>query len=273
VLHVPLRSADLAADPSADPARDAPVSIDLAGTVVVQFADQAPTRAGDHRRLVALVGRLTGVDPASITLEQVCPNCGASGHGPLRVVLGGPAGSAPAVYVSLSRAEGRLALAVTSAGPVGIDLESGAALGRAPVADALVSVAEARALAALDPDDAGAALVSTWTAKEAVLKAAGTGLRVDPRDLTIALPTVAAPTAAGSAARVPAQAPAQLAAQLAGEVAGWPVLAHWPAAPFPLDRWHLHPLTLPTGTVGLVGTVAVVCVARPGVMVVPVPPG
>jgi 4'-phosphopantetheinyl transferase len=242
------------------------MSINLAGTVVLQFAHQAPAKAGDHRRLVALVGRLTGVDPASITLEQVCPNCGASGHGPLRVVLGGTAGSAPAVYVSLSRAEGRLALAVTSAGPVGIDLESAAALGRAPVADALVSVAEARALAALDPDDAGAALVSTWTAKEAVLKAAGTGLRVDPRDLTIALPLPgAAPTAAGSAARVAAQ----VAAQLADDVTGWPVLADWPAAPFPLDRWHLHPLTPPTGTVGLVGTVAVVCAARPVIAVLP----
>jgi len=240
------------------------MSIDLAGTVVVQFADQAPARAGDHQRLVALVGRLTGVDPDSITLEQVCPNCGASGHGPLRVVLGGTAGSGPAVHVSLSRAEGRLALAVTSAGPVGIDVESVAALGRAPVADALVSVAEARALAALDPAEAGAALVSAWTAKEAVLKAAGTGLRVDPRDLTIALPA-AAPTAAGSAARVPAQ----LAAHLAGEVAGWPVLADWPAAPFPLDRAHLHPLTPPTGTVGLVGTVAVVCATRPVIAVLP----
>ena len=246
------------------------MSINLAGTVVLQFAHQAPAKAGDHRRLVALVGRLTGVDPDSITLEQVCPNCGAPGHGPLRVVLGGTAGSAPAVYVSLSRAEGRLALAVTSAGPVGIDLESVAALGRAPVADALVSVAETRALAAVDPAEAGAALVSTWTAKEAVLKAAGTGLRVDPRELTIALPLPgAAPTAAGSAARVPAQVAAQVSAQLADEVTGWPVLADWPAAPFPLDRAHLHPLTPPTGTVGLVGTVAVVCATRPVIAVLP----
>ena len=232
--------------------------VDLAGTVVVQLADRAPTKAGDHRLLVGLVSRLTGVDAGAITLDQVCPSCGKTGHGPLRVVVGGTVRTARAVHVSLARAGGRLALAVTAAGPVGVDLESVVALRRAPVADVLLSGAEARALAALDPPAAAAAVAAVWTAKEAVLKAAGVGLRVDPRDLTIAPAGAGAPATGRSGRRD------------ADQVASRPVLAGWPAAPFPLDQMHLLPLAASAGTVG---TVAVVCAAPPVLALLPVQAG
>lgn len=251
MLDVPLPSAD---SERGGPIDAHPAGTDLATTVVVQLAGQAPTKAGDHRRLLALVGRLAGVDPATITLHQVCPNCGQSGHGPLRVAFDTGPDATPTVHVSLARAGGRLALAVTAAGPVGIDLESIAGLGRAPVADVVFSDAEARALAHLEPGAATAAVAVVWTVKEAVLKAAGVGLRVDPRDLTVALPAVGTPAAGRSTA-----APA----------AHSPVLAGWPDSPFPLERMHLLPLP---ASAGVVGTVAVVCAARPVVAVLPVPP-
>ena len=220
---------------------------DLTRTAVVQFAEPAPTKAGDHQLLVALVSGLTGVGPASITLEQVCPACGESGHGPLRVVFTDAPDAAPTVHVSLTRAGGRLALAVTAAGPVGIDLESVAEISRAPVAGVLLSGAEAQALAGLDPTDVDAALAATWTAKEAVLKAAGTGLRVDPRDLTITLAATGAPFGGRSAAPSP-------------------VLTAWPDSPFALGVVHLLPLA---AALGCVGTVAVVSAACPALIVVP----
>jgi 4'-phosphopantetheinyl transferase len=232
--------------------------VDLGGTVVVQLAGRATTRAGDHRMLVTLVSRLTGVDPAAVILDQVCPNCGVTGHGPLRASLGGAAGPGRAVHVSLARAAGWLALAVTAAGPVGIDLESIKALRRAPVADVLLSGAESRSLAALDRADTERAFGVIWTSKEAVLKAARVGLRVDPRELTVALPTTGIPTPAHSPGRT-VELPAP---------AGWPTLATWPAAPFALAAVHLHPLLAPGGTVGTVG---VVSVARPGLVQLPAP--
>ncbi|ASD22953.1 hypothetical protein B7495_13330 [Cryobacterium sp. LW097] len=212
--------------------------VDLSTTVVVALGTRAATQDGDHRALAELVGRLTGVAGASITLSQVCPNCGRSGHGPLRVELGGAAVDSPTVHVSLARADGRLALAVTAAGPVGIDLESVGALARAPLDDVLLSTAEADAVAALHPRSATAAVTAIWTAKEAVLKAAGVGLRVDPRDLTIA--------------RAPDEVPA--------EHSPGPALVGWPAAPFPLNQAHLISVAAPEG---LVAAVAVVCARRP----------
>ncbi|MBX0300322.1 4'-phosphopantetheinyl transferase superfamily protein [Cryobacterium sp. 1639] len=215
--------------------------VNLLRTVVVSLGDRAETAAGDHRRLAALVARLTGVDPASVTLHQVCPHCGEAGHGPLEVVFSGAAVPALAVHVSLARAAGKLALAVTAAGPVGIDIESIAELTRAPVADVLLSPAETDAFSALDPGRAPAALAALWTAKEAVLKAAGVGLRVDPRDLTVVLDGAGAPVR----------------------------LAGWPSAPFPVTALHLLPAPAP---VGAVATVAVLCADRPRVHRIAAPP-
>jgi 4'-phosphopantetheinyl transferase len=251
----------------AAPSSSGSPGVDLAGTVVVQLTDQASTKAGDHRRLVALVGRLTGTDPATITSHQVCPDCGEPGHGPLRLSFDTGADAPPAVHVSLARAGGRLALAVTMAGPVGIDLESVAELGRAPVAAVVLSDAEAGALAALDPAAAEAAVAVIWTVKEAVLKAAGTGLRVDPRDLTVTLPSAGVPTPASSPDDT-ADTADDTADDTAGRPAGRPLLDDWPAAPFPLGAVHLHQLTVPAGTVG---TVAVVSGTRPALVLLPNP--
>ena len=225
---------------------DGSAGLDLSGTVVVTLGDRAATKAGDHVALVALVARLTGVEAASVSLSQVCPNCGETGHGPLRVWLSGDTDASPTVHVSLARAAGRLALAVTTAGPVGIDLESVSDVARASVAAVLLSPTETDAMRALPGGATEVALADLWTAKEAVLKAAGVGLRVDPRDLTITLGTVAATAGAGDGA-----AHSRLAA--------------WRESPFPLAELHLLPVPTPPG---FMATVAIVCGGQPHLRVV-----
>ena len=231
--------------------RDDLRAVDLAATVVVALGARAATAAGDHRALVRLVARLAGVDAASVALTQVCPNCGLPGHGPLRVQLEDP--SLATVQVSLARSGDRLALAVTAAGAVGIDLESVADIARVPLNDVLLSPAETDALARLGKRESEAALADLWTAKEAVLKAAGVGLRVDPRELTIARNRTA-----GSAGQTPVDAANADADDLR--------LVDWPHAAFPLSELHLLPVAAPPGTVG---TVAVVCAPRPALRILP----
>jgi len=220
--------------PDAPPPATGLPAVDLGSTVVVMIADRAATTAGDHSLLVGLVARLTGVADASVALTQLCPRCGATDHGALRITLAGPAVGSP-VHVSLARAGGLLAVAVTRAGPVGIDLEAVADLARNPVADVMLSAAEAAGWAALGRPPTPVELAVLWTAKEAVLKAAGLGLRVDPRDLTMVL---------------------EPAADSEAGILGGGRLAAWPRSPFDVRTVRLLPVSAPPGTVATVAVVS-----------------
>ena len=127
------------------------------------------------------------------TVTPLCPDCGGD-HGMPVVAEQGR-------WVSLSRAGGLVAVAFSTAGPVGVDLESREAVARHP------------AQGLRHPD------ATEWTTKEAVLKADGRGLRVDPAELVVA----------------------------DGR------LAEWAGCPVPLDRVRLHHFA---ATDDLVGTVA-----------------
>ena len=127
------------------------------------------------------------------TVTRLCPDCGGD-HGMPVVAEQGR-------WVSLSRAGGLVAVAFSTAGPVGVDLESRDAVARHP------------AQGLRHPD------ATEWTAKEAVLKADGRGLRVDPGELVV------------DNGR----------------------LVEWAGCPVPLDRVRLHNFA---ATDDLVGTVA-----------------
>lgn len=113
-----------------------------------------------HRLLLA---RVLEMEPQEVPLWRDALGCPQVGAGPLRT--------------SLSHADQWLALAVSRAGPIGVDIEPLTRAGALPeIADSVCHPAEAAALESLATDLRGQALLALWVRKEAVLKAAGVGL-------------------------------------------------------------------------------------------------
>jgi 4'-phosphopantetheinyl transferase len=102
-----------------------------------------------------LVGELTTTDPSAVNIEAHCPDCGGA-HG--RPVIAGTN-----LNVSLSRTKDIVVVAASWDAPIGIDIE-------------VANTGAAGAVQAVT----GEASVLHWTRVEAVLKADGRGLRVDP---------------------------------------------------------------------------------------------
>lgn len=128
-----------------------------------------------------------------VFIEHHCPRCGADDHGP-PVLVG-----APHVHASVARAAGLNVVAFTDAGPIGVDIERDDAAGF-----------EGFAAAAMHPDERASTTAERtrlWVRKEAVLKATGQGLGVDPRRVRMSEP------------RQP------------------PALIHWGAGPDPGEVW------------------------------------
>ncbi|MEG3192367.1 4'-phosphopantetheinyl transferase superfamily protein [Lysobacter sp. D1-1-M9] len=123
-----------------------------------------------------LLGRMLSCDPLDVPLRRDprgCPRVGAGG-----------------ICTSLSHADGVIALAVTRAGPVGVDVESPDRAAELPeIADRVCHAGEKALLRGLDEPARALALLGMWVRKEAVLKAAGVGLAVE-------MDTFAAPSGA-----------------------------------------------------------------------------
>jgi non-ribosomal peptide synthetase-like protein len=106
-----------------------------------------------------------------------------------RPVVGAP--GAPAV--SLSAADGVVAVAWSTGHEVGVDVERLDGRDRDVVVDAVLTPAERRQLAAAPGSDRAALFLSAWTVKEAVLKCSGAGLPGGPEQVettSVGSPTV-----------------------------------------------------------------------------------
>jgi len=119
-------------------------------------------------------GHHLGVRPADVSVDRTCPWC-ENQHG--RPVLAGTG-----LHASVSHSGDVVAVAITVAGPVGVDVEAGRAIDFGAVTDSVCTPAE-RACVAGAGD-----FYAYWTRKEAVLKATGDGLRRTMTDLSITPP-------------------------------------------------------------------------------------
>ena len=159
-------------------------------------------REEDRRRFLtgrviarALVADLLQVPDATVTATASCPDphCryGNDGsHGEPRYFHNG---KPVPLIVSFSRCGGWLAAAAaeipggdsTGVERIGVDLDDAAApaFAGADLEDVMASEAERAAIAAAAVNDRPRMRAQLWVRKEAVLKARGQGLRIDPRTL------------------------------------------------------------------------------------------
>lgn len=117
---------------------------------------------GGRLLLRGLVGELLHLDPADVPLAAHCVDCGRPHGRPM--VVGAP------LHVSLSRTERLIVAAANWHTAVGVDVEP------SPTAPDRLDAIEALT---------GIRTLLHWTRVEAVLKADGRGLRVDPRDVLV----------------------------------------------------------------------------------------
>lgn len=139
-------------------------------------ADRLRREADRDRTIVAwalvrtLLGELLGAPPADVAIERHCVRCGSGDHG--KPVL---ADRSAAIHFSLAHSGPDVVVAVSRAGPVGIDVEQvkpkadyRSLQRRTLTADEAVAFHAAGAR----PHD----FLRTWVRKEAVTKAVGTGI-------------------------------------------------------------------------------------------------
>jgi 4'-phosphopantetheinyl transferase len=149
-------------------------------------------RASDRARYVAahallrlLVGRRWGVDPAAVEMSARCPRCRGP-HGPPTVT---PPPGRRALNVSIAHAGDRVVVAATELGPVGVDVEVHSGADFAGFDGVSLAESERRELARLPAGERQTGRTQMWVRKEAVLKATGDGLSVDPREVIVSRPS------------------------------------------------------------------------------------
>ncbi|SDD12233.1 4'-phosphopantetheinyl transferase [Sanguibacter gelidistatuariae] len=150
-------------------APSSPVGEVTATRLVVAWSPVGVSSAGADDTLRRVVGRFCGVAPFDIEVRRLCPSCGSSAHGRPHVTVVGRV----APHVSLSRADGLVCVAVTDAGPVGVDCERSEAAAFGDFATVGLHSLER----ASGPEEQ----TVTWVRKESLVKATGDGLGVDLR--------------------------------------------------------------------------------------------
>jgi 4'-phosphopantetheinyl transferase len=115
-----------------------------------------------------------GVRPADVSVDRTCSWC-ESQHG--RPMLAGSG-----LHASVSHSGEVVAVAITGAGPVGVDVEADRVIDFSAVTESVCTPAERACVTGLRD------FYTYWTRKEAVLKATGDGLRRPMTELSMTPP-------------------------------------------------------------------------------------
>jgi 4'-phosphopantetheinyl transferase len=124
-----------------------------------------------------LLGRYLESSARAIVFDRTCRYCGAS-HGKPRV------DNRRDLDFNLSSSDQIVLIAVAAGCVVGVDVETTSRIEATAMAALVLAPSESRTF-----DNVGARafdLVQTWCCKEAVLKATGHGLGIDPRSIVVA---------------------------------------------------------------------------------------
>lgn len=119
----------------------------------------------------------TGADAVALPRERIAL--------PVRITV--PRACVHGPWLSVSHSGERVAVAISTAGLVGVDIEAadrGETL-RPTVVDRITTLAERDMLARRSDADRAGAAIQLWTAKEAILKATGDGLNVAPHTVEL----------------------------------------------------------------------------------------
>lgn len=145
-------------------------------------ADRRRPYLAAHALARIATGRLLDIPPGRVRFTAACQRCGGAGHGKPRI-------EGSRLDLSITRRLGRVGVAVTRGIPVGLDVEGEAARRVTSSLTRGVLNEQERATFALLPEDRRwSGLLRYWTRKEAVLKAVGHGLAVQPGAVAVSGP-------------------------------------------------------------------------------------
>ncbi|WP_214410615.1 4'-phosphopantetheinyl transferase family protein [Sphaerisporangium fuscum] len=124
---------------------------------------------------------LLDVPAGDIPVERRCPDCDKPHGRPYILTSDG-------LHASISHSGSRVAVALTTAGPVGVDVEEVPTAPLSELVRCALTPRETALLETLPERDRHAAFARMWVCKEGVLKATGHGLRIPPNKVEVAAP-------------------------------------------------------------------------------------
>lgn len=152
--------------------------VELARLATLRDPAQRRSYAAGHVLARRALAEVLGVAPRDLRFDRTCAACGGQHGRP--VVEGAP------LHVGLTRTREVVAVVVSETGPVAIDVESIDGTDFPGFPDIALHPGERESVEAGDPGDPAdrpRRRAVAWARKEAALKAAGVGLRVDPASL------------------------------------------------------------------------------------------
>lgn len=151
----------------------------------LERADRKPDPlpfVGAHALVRTALGERLGVEPGSLRFERHCPTCGTDQHGKPRIT------GHLELHMSLSYTDRLAVLALSEDGEVGVDVEDLTEADFDGFDAVTLAAEEVAGFEGCEGDELLAARALVWARKEAVLKATGDGLVVDPTEVVVTSP-------------------------------------------------------------------------------------